>query len=187
MEIQEKEFAGLFNRMHPGFFERRHICEMPQCEIFHEMILDLQAFKPAIYNPQLEDGATFGPYQGDMAQLRHIVGQVDADWVKYFNGDEAIYCGYVGALPVSFCLIADYGTFRVGNRDIGFGGPGCVGTLPQFRNRGIGLSMVAQVTEMLRQRGYDYSYIHFTSEAPWYAKLGYRTILRWNSRGILRQ
>ena len=65
------------------------------------------------------------------------------------------------------------------------GGPGCVGTVPEFRRRGIGLAMVGNVTRILKDRDFDLSYIHFTGVAGWYAKLGYRTVLRWNARGML--
>ena len=50
---------------------------------------------------------------------------------------------------------------------------------------GIGLTMVKLVTEILKNEGYDYSYIHYTAVAHWYAKLGYTTILKWNKKGII--
>ncbi len=65
------------------------------------------------------------------------------------------------------------------------GGPGCVGTIPEYRDKGIGLTMVKHVTRILKEEGYDYSYIHYTSEASWYEKLGYKTSIRWNRKGIL--
>ena len=33
--------------------------------------------------------------------------------------------------------------------------------------------------------GFDLSYIHYTHLEHWYAKLGYRTILRWDRQGIV--
>ena len=38
----------------------------------------------------------------------------------------------------------------------------------------------------LKEEGYDYSYIHYTAVAPWYEKLGYETIIKWNAKGIIR-
>lgn len=61
---------------------------------------------------------------------------------------------------------------------------GCVGTLPEYRDRGIGLTMVKHVTGILREEGYDYSYIHYTYLAPWYEKLGYKTVIKWGRNGI---
>ena len=67
------------------------------------------------------------------------------------------------------------------------GGPGCVGTLPEYRGRGIGLSMVRNVTKILQDEFYDYSYIHYTYETDWYSKLGYKTFLKWNCKGIVEE
>ncbi len=58
-------------------------------------------------------------------------------------------------------------------------GPGCVGTVLKFRNQGIGLEMVRRVTQLLKEEGYDWSYIHYTGVADWYARLGYERVLRW--------
>ena len=74
---------------------------------------------------------------------------------------------------------------NINGRELKIGGPGCVGTLPEYRKKGIGLTMVKKVTEILKEEGYDYSYIHFTGVAPWYEKLGYETILKWNKHGLL--
>jgi hypothetical protein len=45
--------------------------------------------------------------------------------------------------------------------------------------------MVKGVTQILKEEGYDLSYIHYTGVAPWYHKLGYRTVLKWNKSGVL--
>ena len=68
-------------------------------------------------------------------------------------------------------------------RKVRVGGPGCVGTLPAYRRRGIGLKMVEKATQILKERGFDYSYIHYTGVGPWYAKLGYELILQWDKHG----
>ena len=86
---------------------------------------------------------------------------------------------------VSFCMIADLGVHSINGRKVKVGGPGCVGTIPQYRDKGIGLTMVKNVTQILKEEGYDYSYIHYTSEAAWYEKLGYQTSVKWTGKGIL--
>ena len=58
-------------------------------------------------------------------------------------------------------------------------------TDPAYRRRGIGLEMVRRATGILKEKGYDISYIHYTGVAHWYAKLGYQTVLRWNGNGFL--
>ena len=45
--------------------------------------------------------------------------------------------------------------------------------------------MVKNVTRILKEDGYDYSYIHFTGVASWYEKLGYKTSIKWNKHGVL--
>ena len=64
-------------------------------------------------------------------------------------------------------------------------GPGCVGTVPAYRKKGIGLEMVRRATIMLKEEGFDLSWIHYTHIGPWYEKLGYRTVLRWNGKGFI--
>ena len=43
--------------------------------------------------------------------------------------------------------------------------------------------MVQNATAILKARGYDLGYIHYTSVGHWYAHLGYRTVLKWNCQG----
>ena len=45
--------------------------------------------------------------------------------------------------------------------------------------------MVGKVTQILKEEGYDYSYIHFTGVSDWYKKLGYKTSHRWNRNGVI--
>ncbi len=44
---------------------------------------------------------------------------------------------------------------------------------------------LAKVTKILQDEFYDYSYIHYTYETNWYSKLGYKTFLKWNCKGII--
>ena len=59
------------------------------------------------------------------------------------------------------------------------GAPGCVGTVPRFRRKGIGLKMVAMACEELKKQGCDTCFIHYTGVGHWYAKLGFQTFLTW--------
>ena len=111
--------------------------------------------------------------------------QVDVDWIEFFGEGDRVFCGYLDGKVVSFCLIDNMGSHNVNGQVLKIGGPGCVGTLPEYRDNGIGLMMVKMVTQILKEEGYDYSYIHYTSVAKWYEKLGYETILKWTKKGIL--
>ncbi len=169
----------LFAHLFPGFFEDTGIRALPAGETFVEMILPLRegALRPA---PQ-PDGIAYGIYGGDPAPLLEAVRQVEPDWVQYFGNGDRVLCGFDGTRPVSFCLLTDFGRYH----GLRVGGPGCVGTLPGYRGRGIGLGMVAEATALLGAEDFDLSYIHYTHLERWYAKLGYRTILRWDRQGIV--
>ena len=78
------------------------------------------------------------------------------------------------------------GEHELDGKLIKIGGPGCVGTVFGYRRQGIGLKMVQDVTRILKDEGYDISYIHYTGVAHWYAKLGYQSILKWDRHGILK-
>ena len=46
---------------------------------------------------------------------------------------------------------------------------------------------VYETVTVLKDEGYDLSYIHYTGVAPWYHKLGYNAILKWDRDGILSE
>lgn len=173
------DWIALFEEMHPGFFEKEVIRGLPPGRVFEEMALALPEADP----PWSEggDGIHFGFYDGSLEALRDIVRRVDEGWVPLYNDKSEVYCAFCGETPVSFCMIEDMGV----HGGLRIGGPGCVGTVPEARRRGIGLKMIGNATRILRERGYDVSYIHFTGVAGWYAKLGYRTVLRWTREGLL--
>lgn len=105
--------------------------------------------------------------------------------MEFFTGEGRVLCGYLDGKVVSFCHVENIGTYNINGQTLKIGGPGCVGTLPEYSDRGIGLTMVKKATQILKEEGYDYSYIHYTYVAQWYAKLGYETVLKWTKIGIL--
>lgn len=149
------------------------------------MILHLDKFEQNKYDRKLDDSISFGYYNGDLDELKEAVEKVVQYWAQSYNGKHRAYCGYIDGKVASFCLIEDKGVHNICERKIKIGGPGCVGTLPEYRNKGIGLTMVKNVTQILKDEGYDYSYIHFTGVAPWYEKLGYKTSIKWNKNGVM--
>ena len=148
-------------------------------------MLRLQEFDAERYQKAFPENVTFGYYTGDFEDLKKAVGKVIPGWVPLFSEKSRVYCGFVDGKIASFCMIEDMGEHMLDGRVVKIGGPGCVGTVPEFRNRGIGLMMVKDVTQILKEEKYDLSYIHYTGVAPWYQKLGYRTVLKWNKHGIL--
>lgn len=176
----------LLNSIYPNFFEREIVRNLPEELVFEEMILPLDRFDINKYQKKLDNNISFGFYNGDLDELKKKVEKVVQYWVQSFNGKHRIYCGYIDGEAASFCLVEDKGTYNINGCEIKVGGPGCVGTLPEYRHKGIGLTMIKNVTQILKEEGYDYSYIHFTGVAQWYEKLGYKTSIKWSKNGIMQ-
>lgn len=173
-------YVEMFNTLHPGFLDTETVRSLPPEEVFEEQILDLHTFSTDAVKVNCPEYITFGMYHGDMEKLRQAVALVDKDWVAYFSNDDAVYCAMDGDKVVSFCLLDKFGEYR----GLRIAGPGCVGTVPSARGQGIGLKMVQNATQILKEQGYDLSYIHYTHVGHWYAKLGYETIVRWGAAGV---
>lgn len=178
----------LFHSMHPGFFEREDIKKIPKdWGAMEEMVMPLDGELRMSYEKEFTENVTFGYYEGDMETLLEAVAKVEADWVKFYQGKHKVYGGFLDGKLVSFCLIEDMGVHTINGKTLKIGGPGCVGTVPECRRGGIGLTMIKKATEIFKELGYDYSYIHYTGVAPWYARLGYETVLKWTGDGILEE
>ncbi len=141
----------LFNTVKPGYFESEHIRKLPPEEIYEEQLMELKNFSPADLVIEYPANITFGMYEGEMEPLIEAVRSVEEGWVNCYHPGDTIYCAFDGDKIVSFCLLDDFGTYK----GLKIGGPGCVGTIPEYRKQGIGLKMVQNVTEIIRQRGYD--------------------------------
>ena len=183
--MDKQDYILLFNCLYPDFFENEDVCNMPEEYVFDEMILPLAEFDLHKYEKNLEDNISFGFFHGDVNELKKEVEKVDRQWGRFYNEKSRIYCGYIDGKVASFCMIEDMGVHNIDGCAVKIGGPGCVGTLPEYRDRGIGLTMIKHVTQILKEEGYDYSYIHYTYVASWYEKLGYRTSVKWNKYGII--
>ena len=182
-DMTKEQYEALFMEMHPGYFEREYVRAVPEDEPASEMMLALIDFDEDSYTKTLDKEVTFGYYEGGLDDLLKAVSKVVPHWTQFFGEDSRVYCGFVKGEIASFCQIEDFGEHRIGDVKWKIGGPGCVGTLPEYRNRGIGLSMVRNVTKILKEESYDHSYIHYTYETAWYSKLGYKTFLQWNGKG----
>ena len=173
-------YGDMFNHLHPGFFADEGISSLPVEEVFDEQVLDLHTWQSGI--PVACPGhITFGRYEGDLQTLHDAIALVDDDWTQWFHAGDEIFCAYDGDKVVSFCLLDAFGEYD----GLRVGGPGCVGTIPAYRKLGIGLRMVQLATEELQKAGYDLSWIHYTHVGHWYARLGYETVVKWNSQGIV--
>lgn len=176
-------YAELFYFMHPDFFKKERIRTLPKDKVFTELVMDLRETVPEMMPSRPQDEITFGEYHGRLAPLLEAVARVDEGWVQEYTEEERYYCAFDGEKIAAFCCLSDMAQFQ----GLHIGGPGCVGTLPEYRRRGIGLEMVRLATETLRQDGFDISWIHYTHLENWYKKLGYRPVLRWNSGGMIAE
>ncbi len=156
------------------FFEKNGYLAVGGCD---EMLLELDKF---CFDESMFRGhvyADYGWYDGDAEKIKKAVAEVDESWIQYFDGSSPIYAATVGGEIASFCLVntdvSNYLTDAFGR----VGMPGCVGTVPKFRNRGIALEMVARATQYLKDSGMDISFIFFTGVSDWYKKLGYKIFM----------
>ena len=173
-------YAAMFQTLQPGFFDKPYIASLPEWEVFDEQIIDLHEWQEGMPVP-CPAHITFGFYQGDVETLQSAVREVDEDWVQWFGKTERVFCAFDGDMVASFCILDNFGDAD----GLKVGAPGCVGTVPAYRRQGIGLRMVQLATGILKDEGYDLSWIHYTAVGHWYAKLGYKTVVRWNSKGII--
>lgn len=178
------KYAHLPQSIHPDFFASESIRSIPEEEEYSELVLDLSKSSLESIRIPCPEGVAFGTLEGRREELRQAVALVDEDWVQYFDEKSPVYCAFdtgKGNKIVSFCTLDDMGL----HQGLRVGGPGCVGTIPEYRSHGIGLEMVRRGSLLLREKGVDLSYIHYTHIGHWYEKLGYEPVLRWNCHGIL--
>lgn len=157
-----------------GFFERNGYRSVGSCE---EMLLHLKDFSLDTKSFHGHDIAEYNWFSGDLKEIQSAVACVDESWVQYYTNPQNIYVSRVNGEIASFCLVdtncQNYLTDAFGK----VGMPGCVGTVPKYRNKGIALEMIANVTKYLKEQGMDISFIFFTGVAKWYEKIGYETFL----------
>lgn len=125
-------------------------------------------------------GVRFGFYKGDIEPLLRMVATVDGAWPVYFQADSPIFCAFCNEQPVSFCIVDEEVDCLISRPGIRVGSIGCVGTLPDWRGRGIGLRMVDLATLLLKEAGCNKAYISYTAIDFWYARLGYSTFARFD-------
>ena len=173
-------YKRLFDNMHPGFFNETGIKNIPEDRVYAELIMDLRISTPEPLPYPCPDNIMYGEYHGELEKIRNTVGRVDEEWIRYYTERSRVFCAFDKNAIASFCILEDWGR----QDGLLIGGPGCVGTVPEYRKKGIGLEMVRRATIKLKEEGFDLSWIHYTHLWPWYEKLGYRTVLKWNCKGF---
>lgn len=126
--------------------------------------------------PMPED-VIFGFYEGGIEKLHEAVAAVEEEWVQYFDVNGKYFCGFVDGEIASFCIVGYDEDCVISEEQVRIGSVGCVGTVPKYREKGIGLYMVALATQELKQAGCDKGFIHYTALEKWYGKLGYESFM----------
>ncbi|MBR3668280.1 MAG: GNAT family N-acetyltransferase [Ruminococcus sp.] len=157
-----------------GFFEKKGFSAVGGCD---EMLLHLKdyTFDERAFRGHLT--AEYGWYKGSTEALHRAVAEVDSSWVQYYEEGSSVFAATVNGEIASFCLVNTDVTNYLSDAYGRVGMPGCVGTVPKFRDQGIGIEMIARVTQYLRDCGMDISFIYFTGVADWYKKLGYEIFM----------
>lgn len=158
-----------------GFFIKYGFEIVGNCD---EMKRSVQDFHIDDFSLPVPKNVSFGWYNGSIDELRKAVADVEEDWVKYYNEDSRVFCGWCDNEISSFCLINYDVDCILSNESDQIGTIGCVGTVHKHRRKGIGLKMVAMASEELKKNKCDICFIHYTGVADWYTKLGYKTFLR---------
>ncbi len=157
-----------------GFFSKRGYTLSGD---YTEMELPLADFEVPQYD--IPQNTEFRFYNGDIEALRAAVAEVDEEWVQYFEDDGCFFCCFENGELASFCIIGDNERCLLSDGSSKTGSIGCVGTVPKFRRRGLGLQMVALGADWLKARGCDNVFIHYTHLYNWYGKLGAKVFLRF--------
>ena len=145
-----------------------------------EMKLDLGEFQFETFQHKLHpETLSFCYYEGDKTDLLEAVRIVEEDWVQYFLPELPIYVAKKQEKVVGFTILGFDEDTLLSDESKKVGSVGCVGVIPEERNQGIGLALVAYATNELKQKKCDIAWIHYTYLESWYSTLGYNSYLRY--------
>lgn len=169
------------------FFEA---CGWQYVETSFDLVIDLtdDAITSLSLMPPKPDGVQLCLASlNEITELLEFESQHFPDWYQYFElaaRHQAFHDillareatgGLVGAVLVSDHK-TEWGSGGKWQEVLGanVGAIGCLGVAEHARGRGIGLSMAAHATDLLKVRGFKTSYIGWTWLVDWYGKLGYQ-------------
>ncbi len=168
-------FIGAVDESSPFFLKRGYTLHEPVAE----MGMDILNFPTDVFDISAPENITFGYYRGNRKSLLSAVASVEEDWVVYFDAAD-VFCAFDGDTPVSFCILDSDIDCILSDGISVVGSIGCVGTVPAYRRRGIGLKTVACGVTELKKRGSEKCFIHYTHVYNWYSKLGFKSFLMLN-------
>ena len=140
-----------------GFFEKHGYVTVGGCD---EMLMKLSDFTFDESAFRGHQTAEYSWYHGDIGTLGKAVAEVNEDWVQYFTDGSRVYAATVGGEIASFCIVDTDVKNYLSDAFGRVGMPGCVGTVPKFRNCGIGIELIARVTQYLKESGMNIYLVH---------------------------
>lgn len=124
--------------------------------------------------------------ESDRTELLAAVEAAEEGWVDVFvNCKDPIFLAIMDGKIAGFEVLAsDGGRFlRPGQR---VGCVGCVGVVPEQRERGIGMDMVAQGIQWLKEQGSTMIELRYVELESWYRKLNFQTVAhQWMGEKML--
>ena len=160
-----------------SYFERLGYKAKDRCI---EMKLDLKEFQLETFKENMNpEGISFCYYDGDKTDLLKAVRLVEKEWEQYYVSELPVLVAMKQGKIVGFSILGFDEETLLSDGSNKVGSIGCVGVIPEVRNQGIGLALVAQGTKELQRMQCDVSWIHYTYLEQWYGMLGYHTFLRY--------
>ena len=163
-----------FEAQGPGFLKKHGYAASNGCV---EMELDLKDFSAESADMSFPEDTEYRLYSGDRTALLEAVEKVDPDWVEYFRYAEDVFAAYYKGRLAGMCILGFDDLCLVSGDGFKTGNIGCVGVVPEFRRKGIGLAMVARAAELLKSRNCANAFIHYTHLENWYGRLGAKAVV----------
>jgi len=154
-----------------GFFAKRGYTGS---YVTYNMELDTATFDyDALPFPKPE-GVTYRlAAEEDRVALLKAAEEVVPDWVELYRGcgDDVLLALCDGEIA-SFAMLNEEGGIFT-KQAAKHGSIGCVGTVPKYRKRGIGLDLTARAVQILKERGSDQVQLLYLVLDKWYGKVGF--------------
>ncbi|MBQ8825815.1 MAG: GNAT family N-acetyltransferase [Oscillospiraceae bacterium] len=163
-----------FGAQGPGFLKKHGYTASHGCV---EMQLDLDAFSLGKLSIPFPDNTVYKLYSGDKTLLLEAVEKIDPDWVEYFRYADLIYTAEYEGKLAGMCILGYDDLCLVSGEGYKTGNIGCVGVIPEMREKGVGLSMVAKAAALLKEQNCKNAFIHYTHLENWYGRIGAEAVV----------
>ena len=161
------------------FFEK---CGYKHSHLTYNMDIDTYSFEYAALDIPKPENVTYRlAKDSDKEDLLKAVQITEPGWTDlYKDCDDDVLLAVCDNKIVAFEMINENGGVFTSEKNIKHGCIGCVGTIPEYRRKGIGLDMTAYAVQRLRALGCDKVQLLYLVLDKWYGKLGfYITSTQW--------